>query len=227
MKSADWDRLADDFASETCDITREESAAQMARFVGLAKIPKRGAVLADLGCGVGTFIARFGKRFETVHGVEFAPKIIAHAKRRCGEDVNWLTMGVPQAARKLGATAHLSVCLNVITQARASERAKLWAGVAAVTRRGGYALVVVPSMESERMVVSRGGEQSWRAGGLVERDGVWQKHYERGELEAVFAAHGFGVTRTGRAHYPWSVEGMRARKGRKPWDWIVLARKRL
>jgi len=225
MKSADWDRLADDFAHQTCDITREESAAQMARYVGLAKIPKSGAVLADLGCGVGTFIARFGKRFETVHGVEFAPKIIAHAKARCGGAVRWLTMDIPRAAKRIGSAADLAVCLNVITQPRERDRDKLWSAVASVTKRGGSALVVVPSLESERMVVARGGEESWRAGGLVARDGVWQKHYERGELAATFAAHGFMPTRIGRAHYPWSVEGMRARKGTKPWDWIALARR--
>src|ERR1051326_3952737 len=84
MKSADWDRLADEFESETCDITREESAAQMARFVRLAKLRRKGATLVDLGCGVGTFIARFGRRFEAIHGVEFAPRIIARARARCG-----------------------------------------------------------------------------------------------------------------------------------------------
>jgi SAM-dependent methyltransferase len=225
MKSADWDRLADDFASETCDITREESAAQLARYVALAKLPRHGAVLADLGCGVGTFIARFGKRFATVHGVEFAPKIIAHAKARNASDVQWLTMDIPRAARRIGGVADLTVCLNVITQPRAATRQTLWAAVAAATRRGGSALVVVPSMESERMVVERGAAQNWRAGGLVERDGVWQKHYERGELADTFARHGFTPTRIGRAHYPWSVEGMRARKGTKPWDWIALARR--
>ena len=225
MKSADWDRLADEFERETCDITREESAAQMARFVRQAKLPKRGAVLADLGCGVGTFIARFGKRFQTVHGVEFAPRIIARAKARCGDGIAWHTLSIPAAARRIGPVASLTVCLNVITQPRASERAKLWAALAHVTRRGGHALVVIPSFESERMVVERGGEAKWRSGGLVERDGVWQKHYERQEIEAVFAANGFKTLRIGRAHYPWSVEGMRARKGMKPWDWIALAKR--
>jgi len=225
MKRADWDRLADEFADQTCDITREESADTVARFVALARIPKRGAVLADLGCGVGTFIARFGKRFETVHGVEFAPKIVARAKARCGDGVSWYTMGIPAAARRIGAVADLTVCLNVITQPRAGERAKLWAAVAEVTRRRGYALVVIPSMESERMVVARGGEAKWRDGGLVERDGVWQKHYEQAELETIFTANGFAPPRIEAAHYPWSVEGMRARKGTKPWDWIALARR--
>ncbi|HWA92734.1 MAG TPA: class I SAM-dependent methyltransferase [Rhizomicrobium sp.] len=225
MKRADWDRLADEFASETCDITREESADTVARFVALARIPKRNAVLADLGCGVGTFIARHGERFATVYGVEFAPKIIAHAKTRCGDRVNWLTTDIPRGAKAIGSQAHLTACLNVITQSGPAARDKLWASVAAATRRGGYALVVVPSMESERMVVARGAPKNWRKGGLVERDGVWQKHYEQAELEAIFASHGFAKPRIEAAHYPWSVEGMRARKGRKPWDWICLARR--
>jgi SAM-dependent methyltransferase len=229
MKSADWDRLADEFADETCDITREESADAVARFVALAKLPRNGAVLADLGCGVGTFIARYGQRFATVYGVEFAPRIIAYAKKRCRSDVRWLTMDIPRAAKAIGAQAHLTVCMNVITQSGEAAREKLWASVAEVTRPGGYALVVVPSMESERMVVAAGGTQHWRKGGLVERDGVWQKHYEKAELAEIFKAHGFARPRIAPAHYPWSVEGMRetkARAGKRPWDWIALAKKR-
>jgi SAM-dependent methyltransferase len=229
MKRADWDRLALEFESETCDITREESADTVSRFMALAKTPKRGAVLADLGCGVGTFIARYGERFAHIHGVEFAPRIIARAKARCGDDVNWHTRSIPGAARRIGAVAHLTVCMNVITQSGAVKRARMWDAVAQVTRKRGFALVVVPSMESERMVVAAGGTQAWRKGGLVERDGIWQKHYERGEIEELFTALGFRMARIGRAHYPWSVEGMRAtkaRKGKRPWDWIALARKK-
>jgi SAM-dependent methyltransferase len=228
MKRADWDRLADEFESETCDITREESADEMERFVALARIPKRNAVLVDLGCGVGTFIARFGGRFAKIHGVEFAPRIIARAKKRCGGDVNWLTMDIPRAAKSIGRRADLAVCLNVITQPGPTKRAQMWASLAAVTK--GSAIVVVPSMESERMVVAMSsGKGGWRKGGLVERDGVWQKHYEREELETLFAEHGFRKPRIERAHYPWSVEGLRETKKRRasrPWDWVCLARKK-
>ncbi len=59
------------------------------------------------------------------------------------------------------------------------------------------------------------GDPEWRKGGLVKRDGVWQKHFERGELEHIFAQHGFRVKRIDRAHYPWSVEGP-ARKQKAP-----------
>jgi predicted RNA methylase len=226
MKRADWDRLAEEFESETCDITREESADQVERFMSLVRLPRR-AVLADLGCGVGTFIQRYRARFAKIFGVEFAPRIIARARARCGDGVEWLATDIPRAAKKIGRAADLTVCMNVITQPGAATRARMWASLAAVTK--GSALLVVPSMESERMVVEAGGEAKWRAGGLVNRDGVWQKHYERGELEAVFAANGFRKPRIERAHYPWSVEGMRqtkARRDRRPWDWIALAKKK-
>lgn len=229
MKRADWDRLADEFESETCDITREESADVTGRFVALAPVPRRGAVLVDLGCGVGTFIHRFGPTFARIHGVEFAPRIIARAKTRCAAlPAQWHTIDVARAGRALGPIAHLAVCMNVITQATEAKRAQLWASVAGVTRRGGHALVVVPSMESERMVVDAGGEGRWRNGGLVNRDGVWQKHYEREELDAIFLANGFAPPHVERAHYPWSVEGMREtrkRRANRPWDWIALARR--
>jgi len=228
MKRADWDRLAEEFESETCDITREESADTVARLVATVPLPRK-AVLVDLGCGIGTFIARFGARFHEIHGVEFAPRIIARARARCGDEVNWIAADIPWTAKIIGRVAHLTVCLNVITQASTSARERLWQSVAAVTRKRGHALVAVPSRESEEMVVAASKQKpQWRKGGLVLRDGAWQKHYTREELKEIFSAHGLRVLRIEKAPYPWSVEGLRetkARRGKRPWDWIVLARK--
>jgi SAM-dependent methyltransferase len=231
MKRADWDKLADDFETETCDITREESADLTERFVSLARIPKRKAVLVDLGCGVGTFIHRFGDRFGEIYGVEFAPRIIARAKTRCAniENITWLNTDIPHAARKIGPKADLTVCLNVITSDSATKRSALWSGVAAVTRKRGHAFVVVPSLESEDVVAAEMKTPPRRKpGGVVKRDDAWQKHYERGELEMLFGKLGFMVKRIEPAHYPWSIEGLRETKARasnRPWDWMCLAQR--
>ena len=74
MKQAYWNKLADDFETDVCDITREETADLVKRHVALAKPKRAKPVLADLGCGVGTFIERYGPRFHAVIGVEFAPR---------------------------------------------------------------------------------------------------------------------------------------------------------
>jgi SAM-dependent methyltransferase len=231
MKRADWDRLADAFETETCDITREESADLTERFVAMARIPRRDAVLVDLGCGVGTFIRRFGGRFGRIFGVEFAPRIIARARIQCAQisNVTWLNHDIPRAAKTIGAEADLAVCLNVITSDSAAKRASLWSSLAAVTRKGGSALVVVPSLESEDVVAAQmRTAPERRPGGIVERDGAWQKHYQRSELEALFGKLGFAARRIDRAHYPWSIEGLRETKARasnRPWDWMCLAQR--
>jgi SAM-dependent methyltransferase len=234
LKRADWNRLADTFESEVCDITREERTGSVERFVNAAKLPRRDAVLVDLGCGLGTFVSRYGGRFARVVALDHAGKIIARAKAAstCEAPVKWMVMDVARAGDALGACADLTVCMNVITSSSSERRAALWQSVAKVTRPGGYALIVVPSIESDVMVrkfafrAGRADEYSATPDGLVTRDGAVQKHFGREELAETLAANGFTVKRIGRAAYPWSVEGLRKPAGantKSPWDWMCLA----
>jgi len=232
MKQAYWNSAALDFENEVCDITREESADLVKRHVALAKAKRKDPVLVDLGCGVGTFIHRYGRRFESVIGVEFASRIIAQAVTRCAKmpNVTWKTMDIPRAAKEIGTVADLTVCMNVITSASAAKRAALWSSLVHVTRKGGHALVVIPSLESEWLVRATTKEklEPVRKGGLVKRDDAWQKHYERAELDRIFTDYGFTVRRVDRATYPWSIEGVRetaARAKNRPWDWMALAQR--
>ena len=103
-----------------------------------------------------------------------------------------------------------------------------------VTKPGGYALIVVPSIESDTMVrevafrFGRADEFVSTPDGLVTRDGVTQKHFSREEFTTTLSAHGFTVCRIGRAAYPWSVEGLRKPSGagaKPPWDWMCLSRR--
>lgn len=231
MNRKEWNRLAATFEKNVCDISREETADRIRGYVVAAKIPKQGAVLADMGCGIGTFILQYGHRFSEIFGVEYAAKIIARAKQRCADvaGVRWLTAGIEAAGRHIGARADLTVCMNVITVPSTAKRRAMWNGLAAVTRRGGRALVVVASIESEIMIegLLREGRKI-RDDGLVDHDGALQKHFARQELRDDFSAAGFAVTKIGKAFYPWSKEGLRETPKRRvnpPWDWVALAEK--
>jgi Methyltransferase domain len=230
-----WNRLAANFESEACDIAREESSDSVKHFFALARIPKTGGVLVDMGCGVGTFIREFGHHFGEVVGVEYAPGIIARAKERCAGmgNITWYNSGISHAATRIGRRADLTVCMNVITSSNAATRTTLWRSLASVTKDRGFALVVVPSIESDDIVeeVSHGNKPrktTARAKGLVWRSDAWQKHFAQDEFGADLARAGFAVRSIGRAFYPWSIEGVRetkARRLRRPWDWIALAQK--
>ncbi|MEJ1970361.1 MAG: methyltransferase domain-containing protein [Rhizomicrobium sp.] len=232
----EWDSLADDFEREVCDITRETRSGLIARLVrGLAPSPQS-SVLVDLGCGLGTFVGRYGRQFRESYAVEHAPRIIARARQRLkGRDgITWMTSDIPSAVRRIGRCADLTVCMNVITMPQARLRERMWAGLAGVTKRNGHALIVVPSIESDRMVeriaygTSLAEAKAGAPDGLVDRGGARQKHFAKDELRDLLARHGFRTRRLLRVTYPWTKEGLRKPRNagaRKPWDWLVLAQR--
>lgn len=231
MNRKEWNKLAATFETDVCDISREGTHDQIRSYVTAARIPKRGGVLVDLGCGIGSFILQYGHRFAEIVGVEYASSIIARAKKRCATvpGVTWHTAGVEAAGRRIGARADLAVCMNVITVPSAAKRRAMWDGIAAVTKQGGHALVVVASIEAEKMIETLlAEERADHPNGLVDHDGALQKHFARDELKRDFAAAGFRVKKIGKAFYPWSKEGLRATpklRANPPWDWVALARK--
>ena len=229
----EWNALAHVFERETCDITRETGSDRIVRLMRSLKFSKS-AVLVDLGCGIGTFVERYGERFAKTYAVEHAPRIIARGKKRLAgrDDITWITSNIPPAVGRIGRKADLAVCMNVITMPQARIRETMWKALADVTKRKGRALIVVPSIESDRMVArvaygtSPAEAKAEAPDGLVERDGSRQKHYARQELHDVLARHGFAVARTQRVFYPWKKEGLRRPRAagtRMPWDWLVLA----
>jgi SAM-dependent methyltransferase len=231
----EWDKLADDFEKEVCDITRETKDDRIARLVRSLSLDPQKSVLVDLGCGLGTFLGRYGRHFAECFGVEHAPRIIARARKRyAGRGIVWMTSSLPPAARWIGRRSDLTVCMNVITMPQARIRESMWASIAAVTRKHGHALIVVPSIESDRMVerVAYGTPlaeaKADAPGGLVDRGGTRQKHFARDELHEVLARHGFRPKKIQRITYPWQKEGLRKPRNagtRRPWDWLVLAQR--
>jgi SAM-dependent methyltransferase len=233
MNRKEWNKHAHTFEKNVCDITREETDNQLHGLVSRVRLPKD-ATLVDLGCGIGTFILRYGEKFERIEGVEYASRTIARAKTRCADvrGVTWRTMGIERASRVIGRRADLTVCMNVITSHSNARRAAQWRSVAGVTKRGGFALLVVPSIESEEMVELEYQSRKKNKvplehdNGVVERDGAYQKHFAKGELKRLMTDEGFAVKRIAEIYYPWAKEGMRetpARKNKRPWDWACLA----
>jgi 2-polyprenyl-3-methyl-5-hydroxy-6-metoxy-1,4-benzoquinol methylase len=235
MDRAEWNGLADDFEESVCDIVASETNDQLRRFVSAARPLSKKPVLVDLGCGIGSFIRSYGGRFDKIIGVEYAPRIMARAQKRCAKvkAVEWLTMDVARAAKAIGCRADLTVCLNVITSASTATRNAQWASVATVTKPTGFALVVVPSLESDEMLMEaheaeRSGKAAATPEGLADRDGSRQKHYRRAELIETFGGLGLEVKRLGKVFSPWAGEGFdkpSVGDAKGPWDWICLAQR--
>lgn len=231
MSRRNWNRLAATFEAAVCDVTRS-SGTQLAQLVRRTQ-PSRSKTLIDAGCGIGSFTRRFGRRFGRVLAFDFAAKMVARAKMSCAavSDVSWSTMGLEDAAAKLGPAGDLVACLNVITSTDAALRRKQWTSLTGLARPGGYVLVVVPSLESALRVAKYADAEnqihdSDFASGIVFRGEYPQKHYGREELRATIAADGLRIASLKRIHYPWSDDGVDEPSRPLPWSWVCLARRR-
>jgi SAM-dependent methyltransferase len=235
-----WNRLAERFNSSVCDIVAGERGKVIPSLVREALRRRPKPVVVDLGCGVGTFIHRFGAKFGETVGVDFAERMLVGARRRCRQvpRVRWVCASVEQAPARVGEIADLSVCLNVLTAPDAALRRKQWKSLAAITTPGGCTLVVLPSIESAQFVARVEEELRRRTAsaagagpdGEVFRGKARQKHYTRQELGEAAERAGFRVVRISRVYYPWADEGIHTRtaatRGRYPWDWALLGVKR-
>jgi SAM-dependent methyltransferase len=227
--------VADDFEQQVCDIAGNDADALLARVVAGVVDGQRG-VLVDLGCGIGTFIARFGRQFRQVIGVEYCPQIIERARRTCAgvSHVTWLCVDIPKVPNQFQHIADLTVCLNVITSPSSARRSLLWATIARITKRRGAAIVVVPALESALHVAQHEGGRvrslkRAKRGDLMVRSGASQKFFERSEVQRLMETHGFTSVRVVPIRYPWSEEGLSndaMPKDDLPWDWLAVGVRR-
>lgn len=235
MSQQAWNLLARDFEGSVCDITTT-SGDLLAELIARTR-PNRRRTLVDAGCGIGTFVERFGEQFGKVIALDFAEAMVKRARKHCRKlkHVTWKSMPLENAGERIGSIAHLAACLNVITSPDADLRVRQWKSLAMLVRPGGHLLVVVPSLESARYVSETEAvaeTQSTAADlspaaepDLIRRTDTRQKHYSRSELRRRVTRQGLHVLSLRRIHYPWSEEGLEHSAAKSPWDWVCLARK--
>jgi SAM-dependent methyltransferase len=229
MSQHGWNKLAAEFENSVCDIT-STSAPAIATLVALAR-PNRRQTLVDAGCGIGTFVERFGERFGKVVAFDFASAMVKRAKRRCSDlkDAKWAALPLEDAGEKFGSIANFAVCLNVITSPKRSLRERQWQSLGELVKPGGHLLVVVPSLESAEYVASLDREafnSSFEEDNeMVRRNDTDQKHYSRRELRRTVTDEGFEVIALRKVSYPWGEDGLELNARKTPWDWACLARK--
>ncbi len=229
MSHQAWNLLARDFEGSVCDIA-STSGKLLAELVARTR-PNRRRTLVDAGCGIGTFVERFGDQFGKVVAFDFASAMVKRARARCRtlEHATWKSMPLEKAAERIGPIAHLAVCLNVITSPDADLREQQWESLAQLVRPGGHLLVVVPSLESAqytaKLDAASSGSPPADEEDLIRRTDTLQKHYGRGELRGQVTQLGLKVLSLRQIHYPWSEEGLEHSAAKSPWDWVCLAGK--
>ena len=249
MNQRYWDKLARSFSDEVIELAKEDRNGVLLEELDRMASKRRRVV--DLGCGVGVLIPELTKRFKEVLAVDFSKKLLSVAENRySGAKVNFMQADLTcplEPARP----ADVTVCSSVLILASRKKRRKIMESIVRFTRKGGTALITVPSLEScilvyqtlIRLRKEMGGDNGLSRpearrvfeaevpsvlDGLVSIQGVPTKHWMQDEIVAHVEAAGMQVDRVRRVDFHWESEIDSPPEwldGPYPWDWLIIARR--
>lgn len=249
MERQYWDSLGNDF-EEVFDVTGRDRRGVLRRAV--VRYGRGARVAADYGCGIGRTLPLLAARFRHVHALEFAPRLLAIARDRCGALSNVAFHRADLTRSTSGVSGvQLGVCVNVLLSPdRGRRRAMLGTMRRSLARRG-HLILVVPSLESALFTNSRLVEWNRRAGlrgaellrealtpsgraardlfaeGVLDAGGTRTMHYLREEATVALQDAGYESVEVRKVEYAWSSQFHRPPKwmgAPLPWDWLLVAR---
>jgi SAM-dependent methyltransferase len=236
MDEQSWNQWAKDFEHHVFDICDLDTQGVFDEVMDdLAPKGRKQGVLVDLGCGRGTFIRKYARRFAQSIGSDFSEQMIVLAIRLSRHrQASFIhspaeTFRVPK--EMLG---DVVACFNVGTSPKLAARKKIWQSVNANLKPKGAALIVVPALESAQWTDAVGRERDLDTlreigrGGIVRTDGVDQKFFKEDEIRDELKACGFKKIEVRKVWFGWWNEGVDGRQVRmleQPWDWLAIARK--
>lgn len=231
------------FDAEIFDSLKEDTTGLIRRTIGRhASSRKR---VMDLGCGVGRYLPYLAGVFGRVDATDWAPRCVAVARRIAAPLPN-VTVELPPFYNGRSWTGRFDVvvAINVLVDPNRRRRQRLLGDVRRLLKKGGAAILLVPSLESivyadairrayapaQRSLYRFGGEAARRDPGLLEIQEVLYKHFVSDELTDVLLGAGFLPDTPERVCYRWQTEAASPPPSRRrllpaPWDWLVVARR--
>jgi SAM-dependent methyltransferase len=188
--------------------------------------------VADLGCGTGPLLPHLVDRFGKVVALDFAPGMVAKAKKRLGADkgrgddkVTFLVRAMHDLDDYRG-TFDVAVAVNSIVMPDVRDIDRTLGAIRASLRPGGVFLGILPAMdaihyhtmllndealdrgldaeEAERHAAFQGEHHFYEfAFGRFQFRGLRQKFWQPFEVEHRFAKAGFGRVELTKVLYPW------------------------
>lgn len=249
MDAKHWDKLAATFETEVMSSLHADK--NRALETAIKKYIKKKDHIADFGCGVGGFLPLLSKVAGKISACDFSVKCIDIAKLRFAGMKN-INLFVHDLTKPLKLKCDVAVAANVLISHQPETLKKMLKNMADTVKRGGYLIVVVPSMESSLFVYQKimeiriaGGESMAKAKNYIDgkinsdmvslADGVVQvgsvptKHYVGEEFESLLLQYKMETVERKKLEYDWETELVnppKKLKGPFPFDWMFVAKKK-
>ena len=91
MKARDWEKLADVYAEEVCDIFVRDRKNVIGQWLLENRMLSGQKSALDIGCGIGSFFRKYGRHFGKKVGTDHSARMLHFAQLRCQDqpEITW------------------------------------------------------------------------------------------------------------------------------------------
>ena len=251
MSKGYWDGMCGVYEDEIHSVLHNDHKGLIRRRI--SKIASKEAVVADVGCGIGHFLPLLSSCFGKVYANDISTKLLNRARAFCGDrtNIHFLDGDIRKAFRKLP-RVDCVVSVNSLIASSFAIRQMMLGAMVSILKPGGHLVLVVPSLESSRLVdvrlvqwmIRNKASLSAALGaaypkdavidhqtrqGIFRIDGVATKHFFQEELRVLLAERALDVLEIVKIEYAWNTEfesPPRWMREPYPWDWLIVARRK-
>lgn len=248
MEKSYWEKIAPIYETEIFDVLKNDVSGKIVNSILSFASNKKSII--DIGCAVGKWMPILAPNFGKVHAIDISTKNLKIAERKYLHYDNITYERVDMSATKVpNIKFDAAICINAILTAHLKKRNLFFKHMASFLKKGGDLVLVVPSLESKlyshiianKFNVDDAKNDTAPSGkraisqiryikdGVTDIDDVPTKHFLKEELELLLTLEGFKVLAVEKINYQWNTEFHKPPnwlKDPKPWDWLVVAKKK-
>lgn len=243
-----WNKIAPSYNDEIFDVFKSDKFQQLPKYFKKHGNTSHAAI--DFGCGNGKSFQYLSPIFKSILAIDISQELLNQAKKRGFSNIDFKRADLTRKNLNLPEVDFV-FCCNVAMLPEIDKTHAMIRNISKCLRKGGNALLVLPSLDSVLYSSWRLMELYKREGvkvneipnsefdyfkaskrdivqGIIHIDGVPTKHFGRSELEVVFRDVGLTVTSIDKVEYDWDSELAEPPKnmdGPYPWDWLVECKK--
>lgn len=243
-----WNTIAPSYNDEIFDVFNSDKFKKLPKY--FKKHGNKNNLCIDFGCGNGKSFSYLAPLFKKIIAVDISEKLLNQAKERGYANIAFRQLDLTKPKLNLP-PADFVFCCNVAMLPEIEKTHAMIENIQKSLRKGGTAVLVLPSLDSVLYsswrlmeVYKKEGTQPeeipnsefdyFKASkrdliqGIIHIDGVPTKHFGQTELEVVFRNAGLTITKIDKVEYDWNTELATPPTWLKdpyPWDWLVECKK--
>ena len=242
-----WNTIAPSYNDEIFDVFKSDFRKRLPQY--FERYGNKAHRAIDFGCGTGKAFSYLAPRFKHVLALDISDECLTIARRTRYSNVTIQQADLTDESLRFP-KADFALCCNVAILPEPEQNLRILRTIRRSLKRGGIAMVVIPSLDSALYAAWRLMEWYKRDGeaiqsidqpsisalaadkldlvqGIIPIDNHPTKHYMQTELPLVFAQAGFKIETIDKVEYSWKTEFEAPPSWMKdpyPWDWLVVCR---